>query len=55
MNYGQYPFWLKNQRDHAEGDASFLKRENEELKKELEKCKKKVEKLERELKTLKEK
>lgn len=48
MNYGQYPFWLKNQKDNAEGDASFLRRENEELKK-------RIKELEQELKKLKEK
>lgn len=47
MSYGQYPFWLKNQRDHAEGEASMLRRENEQLKK-------RIQELENELKMLKE-
>lgn len=48
MSYGQYPFWLKNQRDHAESDVSFLRRENVELKK-------RVKELEQEIKELKSK
>lgn len=48
MSYGQYPFWLKNQRDHEEGETSFLRRENEGLKK-------KIKDLEEEIKKLKEK
>ena len=47
MSYGRYPFWLKNQKDHAESDASFLRRENEQLKK-------RVKELEEEIKKLKE-
>ena len=45
MNYGQYPFWLKNQRDHAEGDVSFLRRENEELKKRIKELEQEIQKL----------
>jgi cell division protein FtsB len=48
MSYGQYPFWLKNQKNSAESDFSYLKRENEQLKL-------KIEVLEQELKKLKEK
>lgn len=45
MSYGQYPFWLKNQRDHAESDVSFLRRENEQLKKRIKELEEEIEKL----------
>ena len=48
MSYGQYPFWLKNQKDKVESDSSYLRRENEQLKM-------KIEELEQEIKILKEK
>ena len=45
MAYGSYPFWLKNQRDHAESDASFLRRENEQLKKKIKELEEEIEKI----------
>jgi cell division protein FtsB len=45
MSYGQYPFWLKNQRDNAESDAPFLRRENEQLKKRMKELEEEIEKL----------
>lgn len=45
MTYGQYPFWLKNQRDHAESDSAYLRRENEQLKKKIIELEKEIEKL----------
>jgi cell division protein FtsB len=48
MTYEQYPYWLKNQKDQAEGEASSLIRENEQLKK-------KIKELEEEINKLKEK
>jgi prefoldin subunit 5 len=44
----QFPYWLKAQKDRAESEVSFLRRENEELKK-------RIKELEQELKILKEK
>jgi cell division protein FtsB len=45
MSYEQYPFWLKNQRDNAEGEASYLRRENEQLKKRIKDLEKELKKL----------
>lgn len=44
----QFPYWLKHQKDQAESDVSYLRRENVELKK-------RIKELEQELKKLKEK
>lgn len=48
MTYEQYPYWLKNQKDQAESEASTLMRENEQLKN-------KIKELEEEIKKLKKK
>ena len=47
MSYEQYPFWLKNQRDHAESEFSCLRRENEELKKRIKELETEIKKLEK--------
>ena len=48
MTYGQFPYWLKVQKDNAESEVSGLRRENEQLKK-------RIDELEKEIKKLKEK
>lgn len=45
MSYEKYPFWLKNQRDSAESEASFLRRENEQLKNKIKELEKEIEEL----------
>ena len=45
MSYGQYPYWLKNQRDYAESEASYLRRENEQLKIKIKELEQEIEKL----------
>ena len=46
MAYEQFPYWLKNQRDKADGELARLSHENTELKK-------KIQELEQEIKKLK--